>query len=562
MFNKNRYRFKILSKVKYYAVGVKRFFFLNAFLSLIVMLLNFLTPVVYKLFIDDVIIQKKIENLLIVIVGYLLIFTVNTLIGYAKKYSTNRLVNRVIFKVKFNIWNEYFKRHFTFYEKQSIGDMKMRLDDDVVYLSQFANVQTIDYIISYITMVVALILLFIIEWHLALFALFAIPLTFYVDHLVSKREKVLNEENRENQQKMSTWLHNTVQGWREVRALNLEKHEQIRYVRFLHLYALYFGKWINYWVIRVLVLPRIKEEFFMKFTLYFIGGLLIINEHLTIGVLLLFVKYYELLSKSVQNLSKTDAELQNSMHMSDRLLEELDRVSRQSDKKSLPKHETNRIIFNDVAFSYSEDKKNVLKNISFEITSGERVAIIGKSGCGKTTILKLMVGMLRPTSGNVSFSNVDMFEINEKYLYGKIGFVMQENMLFNMSLRDNLSFGRRHITDDELEVACKKACIYDLILDAPNGYDTIIGEKGLKLSGGQRQRIILARLFLRDVDVFIFDEATSALDQYSESIIQDTISNIEKRKTIIVVAHRQSSISICNRILHIEEGELKEERVI
>lgn len=166
------------------------------------------------------------------------------------------------------------------------------------------------------------------------------------------------------------------------------------------------------------------------------------------------------------------------------------------------------------------------------ITKGERIAITGKSGCGKTTLLKLLTGIIQPTQGRILFSGVDVRDIDLSEMHKRIGFVMQENMLFNVSIRENLLYGKSNATDDDLREACQKACIYDFIQSLPEKYETIIGEKGIKLSGGQKQRIVLARLFLRQVDIFIFDEATSAIDQYSESIIHDVIKTLGKIKQL------------------------------
>jgi ATP-binding cassette subfamily B protein/subfamily B ATP-binding cassette protein MsbA len=372
-------------------------------------------------------------------------------------------------------------------------------------------------------------------------------LTFWLDNIISKRESVLNNSNRENEQKMSTWLHTSVQSWREVKALNLQKSQEYQFIRFLHNFALYFGKWINYWVARVLIIPKIKDEFFMQFGLYFIGGLLIIDGNLKIGNLLIFAMYYGMLSNAMRTVSSTDAELQTALPYTNRLLEELSRNEIVEKKNVTIPDSFNTITFDKVCFTYPNTDTKILQDLSLQIHKGERVAITGKSGCGKTTVLKLMVGMLCPTSGRILFSGIELTNIDMSAMHSRIGFVMQENVLFNSSIRENLLYGKSNASLNELLIACKKACISDFINSLSDGLDTIIGERGIKLSGGQRQRIILARLFLRDVDIIIFDEATSALDQYSENIIHDAIRNISKDKTIIVVAHRETSVNLCDR---------------
>lgn len=488
--------------------------------------------------------------MIVVAIGYMSVFTINLGLTYLKNYSTNRLVNRVLFRAKAKILKGFLNQDFISYDKQSVGDMKMRLDDDTSCIASYAGTQTVDYIIAYVTLVISLLMLFMLEWRLALISCAAIILTFWLDHIIASRESVVLNRQRENDQQMSSWLHTSVQGWREIKALNLQKHEERQFAGYIHKYAIYFGTWINYWVMRVLIIPKIKEEFLMQFTLYFLGGLLIIAGHIGIGSLLVFMQYYSILSNALKTVSGTDAELLTTTPQSDRMLEELSRTYYKSKGKQLL-GTNNCIEFHDVTFSYPGTKNNIIENLSFTISDGERVGFTGKSGVGKTTILKLIMGMLYPTSGAVLFSGCDVKELSPVVMYHRIGFVMQDNILFNSSIRENLLYGKPDATDEELISACRKAFIYDFIIDLPSKFDTEIGERGIKLSGGQKQRIVLARIFLRDVKVYILDEATSALDQYSESIIQDAIKSIGNDKTIIVVAHRESSLALCNRVINL-----------
>lgn len=547
MLKRIRYRFNVLKKLVPFTKGVKRFFILNFAFSIISMILGFINPLFYSIFVDDVILGGQFGKMLIVASGYLGIFLANALIDYLKKISCFKLVNTTLYRTKIKILRGFLDLPISEYEITSIGDMKMRLDDDTAQISSFADSQTIDYIISYVTLLGSFSLLFIIDWRLALFSILAIPLTFWMDHILSKKEKILNNSNRENDQKMSTWLHASVQGWREIKALNLEKAQERQFVRYLHNFALYFGKWINYWAARVLVIPKIKDVFFMQFGLYFIGGLLIIEGSLKISNLLVFAMYYEMLSNAVNTVSSTDAQLQSNMPFTDRMMAELDRKESTEVKNGVKPDDSNVIILKNVSFTYPKTEKVIFHDFNLTINKGDRIAIIGKSGCGKTTLLKLITGIVSPTRGSISFGGVNLCDIDIYVMYRRIGFVMQENMLFNMTIRENLLYGKNDASDEELYNACKKANIYDFIKSQKDGLDTDIGEKGIKLSGGQRQRIVLARLFLRDVDIFIFDEATSALDQYSENIIQDAIRNISKEKTVIVVAHRSSSIDMCDK---------------
>lgn len=548
MYENIRYRLKVLCALKPFACGVKRFLLLNLLIGVSGMALGFVQPLFYKLFIDRVIVKQELSLMVVVAVGYLSVFVMSMGLSYLKNYSTNRLVNRVVFRVKMKILRGFFHRDFSSYDHQSVGDMKMRLEDDTACIPSYAGKQTVDYIIAYITLIIAAFLLFFIEWRLALFSCIAIPLTFRLDYIIAKHEAVVMNSLRENDQQMSSWLHASVQGWRQVKALNLQKHEERQFARYTHNYAIFNGKWINYWVTRVLIIPKMKEEFLMQFSLYFLGGLLIIKGHLEIGSLLVFMQYYGILSNALETVSGTDADLITASPQSDRMMEELSRTYDNRRGLQIP-GESSRIEFQSVTFAYPDTEKNIVESLSFSIEDGERVGFTGKSGAGKTTILKLIMGMLQPSEGTVLFSDHDIRELSLEAIHRRVGFVMQENALFNTSIRNNLLYAKAGANENELVTACKKAFIYDFINSLPDGFDTVIGERGIRLSGGQKQRIVLARLFLRDVNVFIFDEATSALDQYSENIIQDAIRSIGKGKTIIVVAHRESSLALCDRVI-------------
>ena len=548
MLENLKYRIRVLRALRPFAFGVKRFLCVNLFVGLMLMALGFIRPVFYKLFIDRVILGGEVSLMPRVILGYLGVFILSTAFAYLKNYSTNRLVNRVTFLVKTKILRGFFRRDPVGYEQQSIGDMKMRLEDDTACIGAYAGAQTVEYAITSVTLTLSALLLFSIKWRMAAFSCTVIPLTFWLDRLIAKREKRVQNKQRENDQQMSTWLHASVQGWREIKALNLQKHERRQLARYIHRYAILFKAWINFWTARVLVIPKIKEEFFMRFSLYFFGGLLIMKGRLEIGALLVFMQYYGILSGALKTVSTTDAELVTSSIQSDRMLAELSLSDESSAQRQRP-GASNAIELRGVDFSYPGTDKRLIENLNLFIGHGERIAITGKSGAGKTTVLKLITGMLRPTGGMVLFSNVNLNDLSLDAVYQRIGFITQENRLFNASIRKNLCYGKENAHEAELYAACRKAFILDFIQGLPEGLDTVIGERGIKLSGGQRQRLVLARLFLRDVSVFIFDEATSALDQYSEGIVQDAIRSIGKDKTLIVVAHRQSSIALCDRVV-------------
>ncbi|MCG3771990.1 MAG: putative multidrug export ATP-binding/permease protein [Nitrosomonadaceae bacterium] len=551
MFDKWKYRFGMIRKLTPFAYGVRRYFLLIGLISGISVATAMIIPTFYKMFIDQVIIGRDMAVFQFVIFGYLGLYVLDAVLAFVRNMSVNRLSNKSMFRIKHQILSHYFGLPFKDYETRSLGDLKMRIDDEAGRLTDFVGPQSLDFLKSNVTAICAAVLIFTIEWRLALFSMIIIPVTFYLDNKISKREKVVNDTYWMISEKQNSWLQNSFQGWKEVKALNLFRNQKKIFVRYLYHFAAYYARWIHYHALRGSVIPHIKDEFLMKFALYFFGGLMIMRGEITIGSLLVFAVYYTLLSKSIREVSRADADLQSNMPYYDRVMQELEIPPTLKLRGDLPVGGTNDISVKNVDFSYGADMPLIVKDLSFHVGQGERVALVGNSGSGKSTVLKLITGMLTPNSGQILYSNVDVRELNKRLLFKKIGYIMQENLMFNVTIRENLMLATPGADTARLDEACKKAGIDEFIHSLPKGYETVIGERGIKLSGGQRQRMVLARLFLRDVDVIIFDEATSALDQYSESIILDTICSIGRDITIIVVSHRESSIALCDRKISI-----------
>lgn len=550
MLKSVKYKLSVLDKIMPLTKGVRHLFILNLLFSIAIIVSGFIAPLFYKIFIEETIISGKMETFLPVLSGYALIHFGVIIIQYIKNHFNNKIRNCVTFRAKLKMWQDLFKWDFPEYERANIGDTKMFIEDDVQVLLNFSSYYTIDYLIQFATMLVCVVILFVMDWRLALFSITCIPLTSGVDSFLSKREKALNNEQRENDKEMNAWLFSSLQSWKEVKALNLQNRQKSAFVRHIKKYALYYAKWINYWTLRVLVIPKIRNEFLMRFGLYFLGGLLVMNRQMSIGSLLIFATYFEMLTKAIQGVSSTDADLQGKKPYLDRLLQKLEEeypAEQGEDLNSIDSIEIEKLSF------HYPGQEDLFRNVSFAARQGERIAIVGKSGCGKTTLLKLLVGLLHADEGKIRYSGVEIHNIKISGLHKRIGFILQNSRLYNMSVRENLLLVSPDAAKEDLEEACRKACILDYIQELPEGFDTVIGENGSKLSGGQRQRIALARAFLMDVDVYIFDEATSAIDQYSEKLINDAIAGVGEDKIVIIVAHRESSIQLCNRVIRLGE---------
>lgn len=550
MIDRIKYRITMLRALMPYYDGVKKLLIVNLLISFGIMILTYITPILYKIFIDEVIIEGQFQRIKIVLLGYFAVFITNTLLGYMKLFCNNKIVNVSTYRVKMKIWNNIIHKEFDEYDSINYGDYQMKIGSDVDEIEQFADTQSIGYAINFIAFIILTGILIIINWKLAVISFLIIPVTFYLDNMVGKGEKALLEIDRLNREEQAKWMYNSIHGWKEVKALNLKEYEVNKLFYFIKVFEGFFGRWNLYATTRKLVLPKIKDEFVMQFIMYFIGGLFILRGNFTIGSLLIFMQYYNHFSETIKNISGVDTDLLTGKVKSERILKELE-ISYKEDEQKKKLGRLEKIEFKNVFFKYPLADKEILNDVSFQIYKGERVAIVGRSGSGKTTIMKLMLGILKKERGMISINNEEIESINIKSIHNKFGIIMQENLLFDSTIKENLLLGKPDASMDECVEACKKANIYDFIMGLPQQFDTVIGEQGIKLSGGQKQRIVLARAFLKDVEAYIFDEATSALDQYSESLIHDVINKICEDKTIIVIAHRQSSIDLCKRIINI-----------
>lgn len=555
MIQKIKYRFEVLQSLKECYLGVEHLFFVNLIVSLIYIGLNFINPIFYKIFIDDVILCRNTNKIVIVIAGYLGVFILSTVIEFIKIYCNNKITNRCVFRLRMKIWKNMFEKSFAEYEHINFNDIKITIEKDVQVVESFAEGQSVKYIIDILSAIVSGGILFLIDYRLAIVAIVVIPLTFLLDHIVSKKEQLLLEENRVLQEEQSRWLCETIQGWREIKALNLVEVEKSKFREFINRFDFFFSRWNLYATTRKLVIPKIKDEFVMQFIIYFMGGIFILHHQMSIGLLLVFMQYYNYFSNSIKDISQADADLVSDKVQSERALIAARRNSTVQIIGGEKINKIEQIEMKDIKFSYNISTGWSIDQFSMKIKSGEKVALIGKSGIGKSTIIKLLLGLLEPQEGSILYNNILIHDIYMKGLYQKIGIIMQDNLLFNGTIMENLILGKPKATEKECIDACKMANIYEFIVNLPEKFNTIIGDRGIRLSGGQKQRLILARVFLVDVDVYIFDEATSALDQYSENLIFDAINNIKNDKIVLVVAHRKSSIDLCDRVINMSKEE-------
>ena len=522
-------------------------------LNLIIVSGNFLNPYIYSIFINDVLVERQFEKFFIIVFSYILVLSIMIIVRHIALAFQNLVDNRIIFELKNKYLNNLLWGKITELEKISVGEMKIGMEDDINSLSGFINKQIISYFINLSTFGISVIFLFSISWQLTLVLLIITPFILIIDHLLGLKENILAEKNRNLEKLIVDWLNVGFENWKEIKSLCLNKYFKRKYVHFTHKLIINNAEKLYYFAARYLIIPTIRDKLAIQVVIYSIGGILVINNSLSVGTLLIFAQYYSLLTNAIKTVSLANADLMANQTIIERVMNNLTDKSKDTSFNA-PENISN-ISFDHVSMAYQEGLE-VLKNVSFQISTRKRVVIYGESGSGKSTIIKLISGLLKPTEGKVSIEGCSISEIDSDYLYKKIGIIMQNAALFDLSIKENLLLAKADATEDEIERACRDSLIWEDIKKMPKGLDTSIGENGNRLSGGQRQRLILARQLLKNNDVLILDEATSNMDEMSERLFYEALLHIWDHKAVILVNHNMKVLPDCDQYVLVKDGKV------
>lgn len=547
-------RFDVLKRINKYIKKTKKEIIALILVSMLTIPVAFISPYFFSILIDKVMAEGQIKYFAIVVVGLIGVYIIRLLLDSANIFCSNRILNRFLFCIRKDIWTKYLKLSFGEYEKMGIGDLKMRLVDDADGIGNFIKDQVVDYIFSIGMVIVSLLITLYINYKLTLLCLLIMPFVIIINSLIGRGNKKVNEKIRKVNEEYFSFLHNTLQYWKEIKAQCTEINFIERFKTFrMSLASLGYNQ-IRYWGFSE-IFTDFKTNYLTKVMVYIIGSYFVIKGDLSVGLLILFSESFGMLFTNLDVVNSRSVALSVSMPYYTRICEALDFIEEDEQNK----HNIDLkgdIKISNVEFFYDEKSKKILDDVSLEIKNGDYVAVVGKSGCGKTTLMKVMLNLYKPQSGMIEIDGTDIKLIKKKCLYSQIGVVMQDNYLFNMSIIENLLLSKSNATLEELQTACKQANIMDFINTLPLGFDTVIGERGVKLSGGQKQRIAIAQALLKKPKLILFDEATSSVDKISEDIINRSISEIANKTTVIVISHKPSTIIRAKRIVMVEEGKI------
>lgn len=522
-------------------------------------------PLLIKVIIDDVISNdglppdEKTKKLFMwIIFMAFLFFIVRPPIEYYRQYFAQRISNRVLYDIRTNMYGHLQKLGQKFYANNRVGDVISRTINDVEQTKEFIVTGLMNVWIDLVTVVIAIGIMLYMDFKLTLVTLIALPFYVISVKFFFTKLRTLTRERSKALAGVQSYLHERVQGMSVITSFTLEQHEQG-----------IFKKANGNFLEKALDQTRWNAKTFMVVNtvtgmapVAVIGyaGYQVIHGSLTLGVLAAFIGYIDSLYNPLRRLVNSSTTLTQSVASMDRMFELMDEKYDITDRENAKELQpvAGKVTFDDVAFRYNDDGRNVLNQLNFTIEPGQTAAFVGMSGGGKSTIISLIPRFYDVTGGSIKVDGQDVRDLTIKSLRRNIGIVQQDNVLFSDSIKENILMGNPQATDEEVYAAAKAANAHDFIMSFPDGYDTLVGERGVKLSGGQKQRVAIARVFLKNPPILILDEATSALDLESEALIQESLDRLAHNRTTLIVAHRLSTITHADQIMLIDHGEVKE----
>lgn len=466
---------------------------------------------------------------------------------------------RMEYDMRAEVFAHYQKLSFSFFDNQKVGQLMARITTDLFDISELLHHGPENIVISLIKITGAFIILMTISPYLAIAAFALVPFMFVYAYVFNRKMKRAFRRNREEIAGINAQIEDNLSGMRVVKSFANEDIEKEKFAignngflaakRESYRYMGGYQAGLSSFTIMIQVVVIIAGSVFIK------KGLVSITDLVT------FILYINVFTDPIKTLINFTEQFQNGYSGFERFMEILNiepDIADRPDAKTIS-NVRGEIEFDDVSFKYEQDTQTVLNHINLKVSAGEYAALVGPSGAGKTTLCSLIPRFYDVTEGCVKLDGTDVRDIKLKSLRGNIGIVQQDVYLFAGTVFENIRYGKPDATREEVIEAAKNANAHEFIMSLPDGYDTDIGQRGVKLSGGQKQRLSIARVFLKNPPVLIFDEATSALDNESEKVVQESLEKLAKNRTTLVIAHRLSTIKNAGRILVLTDDGIAEE---
>ncbi|ETT74028.1 ABC transporter-like protein [Paenibacillus sp. FSL R7-277] len=522
-------------------------------------------PMILKYVVDELLgnptltIAERVSKLMTVIGGGLILFViVRGPVEYYRQYFAQLITSKVLFDMRNKLYGHLQRLSLRYYQNTKVGEAISRFINDVEQSKNLVEVGMMNVWLDMFTLLFALGFMLYLNPVLTLVAIAILPLYGIAVNTLYKRLKVLTKDRSQALAVIQGYLHERIQGIAVIRSFTMERVDQRQFEeingKFLQK-ALAQTRWNAFTFAIINTLTDIAPLLVIGY-----GGYQVIQGNLTLGTFVAFFGYLDRMYAPLRRLINSSTVLTQASASLERVLELLnepyDIVDAPGAKPLLKA--AGKIEFSNVWFKYSDEHEWVLRDINLSIAPGQTVAFVGMSGGGKSSLISLIPRFYDISEGSLRMDGHDIRGLTQESLRQTVGMVLQDNFLFSGSVRDNIRFGNPEAGEEEVMKAAVSANAHDFIMQLPEGYDTEVGERGVKLSGGQKQRVAIARVFLKDPKVLILDEATSALDLESEHLIQQALQSLASERTTLIVAHRLSTITHADQIIVLENGEITE----
>jgi len=550
------------------------FFFLTPYwktllLSAVLLLgragLELAPPLFQRPIVDEIIGARDLTRLGLFIGALVVVYALQQLVNAGDTYLRHALGQRFILDLRVHIYAYLQRLSLSFFERTSTGELMSRVTNDVNALEHFVTHGSALTAIDLLRLIGGAVILFVLDARLAVLVFLPVPVLGITLRYFNTRIRPVYRHVRARLGDINARLQDSLSGIQVIQAFGQEERELERFAADSENYYRARVQGIRYWST---FFPAMRFVASMGTVVVLgVGAAMVVRGELSLGTLVAFISYIASFYEPVNRLTQIDNIFQEAIAAGERIFELLDETSDIEDAPDaveLPPIQ-GEVTFQNVGFRYgtgnaatSSGQRAVLDDVTFHMAPGEVVALVGPSGAGKTSIANLLSRFYDPIHGQVTVDGYALHQVKLASLRSQVAVVLQDTFLFNSTVRDNLLYGKPDATQEELIAAAKAAYAHDFIMEMPNGYDTDIGERGVKLSGGQKQRLALARAILADPRILILDEATSSVDAEAEFLIQQALESVLEGRTALVIAHRLSTIRNADKIIALEEGRIIE----
>ncbi len=557
MENQNKWK-KFIGYYKPY----KKLFFADMFCALVAAGITLVLPLIVR-YITSTVVYEESSVALKTIIGLAFVMLFLVVVECACNYFITSfghiMGSKMETDMRTEIFNHYQKLSFRFYDDQKVGQLMSRVTNDLFEISELFHHGPEDIVISIIKFIGSFIILLNIHVGLAICAFAMLPVMFFYAYHFNGKLKRAYKKNRARIADINAQIEDSLSGVRVVKSFGNEEIEKEKFDKGNQ--AFLESKKNSYMCMGGYHAGLGAFTTLITIIVVVAGGIFLTQGSLKVSDFVAFIMYISTFTEPVKKLINFTEQFQNGISGYERFIEMLAVEPDITDRKDAKDVGTlqGEITFNNVGFAYNQTGDKVLEHLNLSIKEGEYVALVGSSGAGKTTLCSLIPRFYEVNEGEILIDNIPIKEMTLKSLRRNIGIVQQDVYLFAGTIMDNIRYGKPDATEEEVYMAAKNANAHEFIMSLPEGYETDIGQRGVKLSGGQKQRLSLARVFLKNPSILIFDEATSALDNESEKIVQQSLERLAKDRTTIVIAHRLSTIRNAGRIVVLTEDGIAEQ---